>query len=59
MYRRRKENNKVVSEYLGNINSKNAQEQIKLSNEYKRISQNIRIAKIEVKKLKKAYKVYA
>ena len=59
VYRRRKENNKVVSEYLGNINSKNAQEQIKLSNEYKRISQNIRIAKIEVKKLKKAYKVYA
>lgn len=58
VYRRRKENNKVISEYLGSIHNKNAQKQIELSNEYKRIDHNIRIAKNELKKLRKAYKVY-
>ncbi len=57
-YRKRKENRRVISEYLGNINNKDVQEQIKLSQDYKRIKNNIRIAKIELHKLKKASKAY-
>lgn len=58
VYRKRKENGKVVSEYLGNINSEDVQKQIELSKEYKRISDNLRIAKKELVKLKRAYKPY-
>lgn len=58
MYRKRKENGKVISEYLGNANGSNIQKEIELSEEYKRIKANIRIAKEELKKLKKAYKAY-
>lgn len=58
VYRKRKENGKVVSEYLGNINSVKAKEQMLLSNEYKRICNNIKIAEKELLKLKKAYKIY-
>lgn len=57
-YRKRKENGKVISEYLGNINERNVKEQIELSQEYKRIKNNIRIAKNNLNKLKKAYKAY-
>ena len=58
VYRRRKENGKVVSESLGNIDDFKAKEQIQLSNEYKRIKNNIRVASQELAKLKKAYKAY-
>lgn len=58
VYRKRKENGKVVSEYLGNINSVKVKEQMLLSNEYKRICNNIKIAEKELLKLKKAYKIY-
>lgn len=58
VYRRRKENGKVISEYLGNINSSNAKEQISLSEEYKRINNDIKIAEKELSKLKKAYRIY-
>lgn len=58
VYRKRKENGKVVSEYLGNINSVKTKEQMLLSNEYKRICNNIKIAEKELLKLKKAYKIY-
>ena len=58
VYRKRKEKGKVISEYLGNINSKEVQEQIELSKDYKRIKNNIRVAKQELAKLKKAYKAY-
>lgn len=57
-YRKWKENGKVVSQYLGNINDANVQKQIELSNEYKRIKGNIRVAKQELLKLRKAYKIY-
>ena len=57
-YRKRKENGKVISEYLGNVNSDKVKEQIYLSKEYKRISCNIKIAEKELSKLKKAYKAY-
>lgn len=57
-YRKRKENGKVISEYLGNINDKKAQEEIERSNDYKRIKNNIRIAKEELRKLRRAIKAY-
>ena len=57
-YRKRKENGVVVSEYLGNINNENIQKEIELSKDYKRIKNNIRIAKQELVRLKKAYSVY-
>lgn len=57
-YRKRKENGKVISEYLGNINERNVKEQIELSQEYKRIKNNLRIANDNLNKLKKAYKAY-
>ncbi len=57
-YRKRKENGKVISEYLGNINNEEVQKQIELSHEYKRISNNLKIAKQELLKIKKAYKAY-
>ena len=58
-YRKWKENGKVVSEYLGNVNDNEVKKQIELSNEYKRIKNNIRIANNELRLLKKAYKHYA
>ena len=57
-YRKRKENGKVISVYLGNINDPDVQEQIELSKDYKRIKNNIRIAKSELVKLNKVIKVY-
>lgn len=58
-YRKRKEQGSVVTEYLGNINDNNVQAEIERSNEYKRIKNNIRIAKQELAKLRKAYSAYA
>ena len=57
-YRKRKEEGKVVSEYLGNVDNENVKKEIELSNDYKRIKKNIRIAKQELKKLNKAIKAY-
>ena len=57
-YRKWKENGKVISEYLGNINNDKVKKEIELSRDYKRISNNIRIAKIELMKLRRAYKAY-
>lgn len=58
VYRRRKVNGKVVSEYLGKLGSNNVKKQIELSIEYKRIKNNIRIVKKELVKLNKAIKAY-
>lgn len=58
VYRKKKEKGKVISEYLGNINNERAQKGIELSQEYKRINKNIKISKIELQKLRKAYKTY-
>ena len=57
-YRKWKENGKVVSQYLGNVNDVEVQKQIELSGEYKRIKGNIQVAKQELLKLRKAYKIY-
>ena len=58
VYRRRRENDRIISEYLGNINESYAQKQIELSEEYKRIKQNVRATKVELLKLQKAYRIY-
>jgi len=58
VYRKRRENGKVVSQYLGNKKSKEAQRQIELSHEYHRICSNIKVAEKELKKLRKACKAY-
>ena len=58
VYRKRKEDGKVVSVYLGNVNDESAKEEIKKSEDYKRIKDNIRIASKELEMLRKAYKVY-
>lgn len=58
VYRRRKESGRVISQYLGKEGSLEAKEGIRLSNEYKRIKNNLRIAKSELKKLERAYHVY-
>lgn len=57
-YRKRKENGVVISEYLGSIDNDSVKKEIALSNDYKRISNNIRLSKLELSKLRKAYKVY-
>lgn len=57
-YRKRKEGKKVISEYLGNIKSNHALNEIAASKEYKRINSNLSIAKKELEKLRKAYKAY-
>lgn len=58
VYRKRKENGRVLTEYLGNSKDEFAQKQIELSNDYKRIKKNIRTTKSELVKLRKAYKAY-
>ena len=58
VYRKRKEKGKVISNYLGNYSDDKVKKEIELSNEYKRIKNNIRLSKKELIKLKKAYKAY-
>ena len=58
VYRKRKENGRVLNESLGNSKDEFAQKQIELSNDYKRIKKNIRTTKSELVKLRKAYKAY-
>lgn len=58
VYRKRKEAGKVISQYLGKEGSVSANEGIKLSEEYKRIKNNLKIAKLELEKLERAYRVY-
>lgn len=57
-YRKYRDKDKIVSIYLGNIESEEVKKQIELNSEYRRIKSNILIAESELKKLKKAYKAY-
>ena len=59
VYRKRKENGRVVSVYLGNIDDDNVKKEMELSQDYKRIKNNIRIAKCELNKIRKAYRAYS
>ncbi len=58
VYRKRRENGVVVSEYLGKEDEENAKRQIELSKEYHRVKKNLRDSVIELSKLKRAYMVY-
>ena len=58
VYRRKRQGNKIVSEYLGPLESLKAQEEINKSNEYKRIRNNLRVVNEELKELKRAIKIY-
>ena len=58
VYRRKRVGKKIVSEYLGPLESDKAQEEINKSNEYKRIKNNIKVAEKELNELKKAVKIY-
>lgn len=58
VYRRHREKDKIISDYLGPLESLNAQEEIDKSNEYRRIKKNIKIAYEELNELKRAAKVY-
>lgn len=58
VYRKKKENGKVVSEYLGPFNSEKVKNEINKSEEYKRIKRNADSAKRELKMLQKAVKAY-
>ena len=58
VYKKYRVDKKVVSEYIGPINSNLSQKAIDDYQELKRIKMNLRIAKAEYKKLSKAMKVY-
>lgn len=58
VYRKRKEKGVVISEYLGKSEDEEVKKQIELSNEYKRIHNNLKTTEKELKRLRKAYKTY-
>jgi hypothetical protein len=58
VYRNLRMKNKIRSIYLGKIQSAKVEEQILLRNEYMRIKENIKMAKSEYMKLKKALRAY-
>ncbi len=58
VYRKKKVNGKVISEYIGKEGSDKANKAIEDAKEYKRIKSNIRIAKNEFNKLRRIYKIY-
>jgi hypothetical protein len=58
VYRNLRMKNKIQSIYLGKIESAKVEEQILLRKEYLRIKENIKKAKSEYMKLKKALRAY-
>ncbi|MCQ2793966.1 MAG: hypothetical protein MJ207_01125 [Bacilli bacterium] len=58
VYRKFKENGRVISVYIGKVNSPKSNEAINQANEYKRIKNNLRVAKIELRKLERVYRIY-
>ena len=58
VYRKRKENGSVVCVYLGKESQENVKQEMALSEDYKRIHNNLLIAKKELRKLEKALKSY-
>ena len=58
VYRKRREGKKIISEYLGPLDSLDAQDGINKYNEYRRIRNNIQLAQKELCELKKAIKIY-
>lgn len=58
VYRKRKSDGKVITEYIGKKDSDRAYEEIEASKEYKQIKEDLQVASKELEKLKKAYRVY-
>lgn len=58
VYRKKKENRKVVSEYIGPLNSEKANVAIEQAKDYKRIKVMISTGEKELIKLRKALKAY-
>lgn len=58
VYRKQRVKEKIVSEYIGPLNSEKAKLEIEKSNNYKRVKNNIALAKKELVKLQKAVKAY-
>lgn len=58
VYRKRKENGKVISEYIGPLKSKKSQEAIEQAKDYKRLKRMISNGNKELTKLRKVVKVY-
>ena len=57
-YRKYKEKGRVFSEYLGNVMQENVKREIERSNDYKRIKNNLLVAKNELAKLRKVIHFY-
>ena len=57
-YRKYKQDGKVLSKYLGNIELPEVKHEIELSKDYKRIKKNIIIAKNELATLNKVIRFY-
>lgn len=57
-YLKHKENGKVISLYLGNIEDYKVQEQIEKNKKHKRVKADLKVARQELEKLKRAYRVY-
>ena len=58
VYRKRKENGKVVSEYIGPLNDQKSIDAIEQAKDYKRIKGMISDGNKELQKLRKALKAY-
>lgn len=58
VYRKRKENGKVVSEYIGPLNEDKSQVAIEQARDYKRLKKMISDGNKELAKLRKAIKAY-
>lgn len=57
-YRKRKENGKVISEYLGNVDSLEVKRQMRLSQEYKLTKKDLRRLKKRLANIEKALKIF-
>ena len=58
VYRKKKENGKVVSEYIGPLNDEKSRIAIEEAKDYKRIKSIISDGNKELKKIRKALKAY-
>ncbi|MBO6261707.1 MAG: hypothetical protein J6N95_03795 [Bacilli bacterium] len=57
-YRKRKENGKVISEYLGNVDNLEVKRQIHLSQDYKLTKRDLRRLKKRLINIEKALKIF-
>ena len=58
VYRKYREGNKIISKYIGQVNSDSAKEAYKNREEYLKLKQDLKELKEEEIKLRKAIKIY-